>query len=324
MLSIIIPTYNSSKYIIRCINSIISQSTKLEYEIIVVNDGSTDNTEEVLSNIGDNRVICYHKKNGGVSIARNFGMEKSNGEYLTFIDSDDYISKNYFSTIEHLLGAYDLICFGYNAINGRKKIEYSYNVDLFKISDLNENFNYLFKFCFFNPVWNKIYKRDLIKDGFEINQRLGEDLIFNLNYLRNANTVKNIKDPLYNYCINSTSVTKNYQDNSIIDYIGMYSKTIDFTNGFNIVNYESVFLNFSNDIIGSIQLLVESETISLEKKFLELENINRCIKKADFSKQIFKQKKIVIRMLNREFYLFIYLFFYMKKKLRVIKQKLFK
>ena len=101
LISIIIPVYNVEKYLKKCINSVINQSHK-NLEIILIDDGSTDKSGIILDEYAkiDERIKVYHKKNGGLSSARNYGIKRSNGNYICFIDSDDFISKY---MIENLL-----------------------------------------------------------------------------------------------------------------------------------------------------------------------------------------------------------------------------
>ena len=104
MISFIIPTYNSANTIKRAIDSILNQNTDLEYEIIIVDDGSTDNTEEVLKCYENDKRIKYCKKdNSGVADTRNYGVKMATGEYIIFVDSDDYISENLLNDIERFI-----------------------------------------------------------------------------------------------------------------------------------------------------------------------------------------------------------------------------
>src|SRR5699024_3819356 len=98
--SVIIPCYNVEKYIERCIKSVLFQSF-LNFEVIVINDGSTDKTEHLLIELEreDSRIRLINKKNGGLSEARNTGIKIAKGSYITFIDSDDYVSQDYFSNL---------------------------------------------------------------------------------------------------------------------------------------------------------------------------------------------------------------------------------
>lgn len=89
--SVIIPAYNAARTILRCVNSVLEQSFK-DVECIVIDDGSSDNTAEILGGIGDERLRYIHKENGGVSSSRNRGLDEAKGEYICFMDADDYQS----------------------------------------------------------------------------------------------------------------------------------------------------------------------------------------------------------------------------------------
>lgn len=104
LISVIIPIYNVEEYLVRCVNSILNQ-TYDNMEIILVDDGSPDNSGKIADELAerDNRIIVYHKKNGGLSDARNFGVSKANGEYITFIDSDDYVADDYVEYLYSLI-----------------------------------------------------------------------------------------------------------------------------------------------------------------------------------------------------------------------------
>ena len=126
-LSIIIPVYNTSQYIEKCLNSILNQSMK-DIEIIIVNDGSTDNSEEIINNwINNNKdqieVKYFKKENGGLSSARNFGIEQATSKYITFLDSDDYLEEKIYKNLESYMDQnIDLIKFKMSTIDENGKI----------------------------------------------------------------------------------------------------------------------------------------------------------------------------------------------------------
>ena len=103
-ISIIVPVYNTEKYLSKCLNSLIKQTYK-DIEIIVVNDGSKDKSLEIAKKFAkqDNRIKVFNKENGGLSSARNFGIEKASGEYIGFVDSDDYIKENMFEILYNMI-----------------------------------------------------------------------------------------------------------------------------------------------------------------------------------------------------------------------------
>jgi len=103
LVSIIIPVYNMEKYIDRTLETLINQTTKMNYEIIVINDGSTDNSLDIIKKYEEKyskKILVYNKENGGLSDARNFGVSKANGKYICFVDAGDYISYNLLEKLE--------------------------------------------------------------------------------------------------------------------------------------------------------------------------------------------------------------------------------
>ena len=114
-LSIVVPIYNVEKQLIRCIESLLKQQTeKLETEIILVNDGSTDNSGSIARKYAESNtnVIYIEKKNGGLSDARNVGVKHCNGDYIAFVDSDDYVSDNlYMNLMQYMQEDYDMVKF---------------------------------------------------------------------------------------------------------------------------------------------------------------------------------------------------------------------
>ena len=128
-LTVIVPVYNSSKYLKKCIESILEQ-TYVNTEIILVNDGSTDNSIDICKEFKqiDNRIIVIDKENGGVASARNAGLEVATGSYVAFVDSDDYVEKDMYETMIEALNNNnaDIVECGFNQINieeNKKKIK---------------------------------------------------------------------------------------------------------------------------------------------------------------------------------------------------------
>lgn len=165
--SFIIPSFNCEKYIENCIMSIISQNSNVPYEVIIVDDGSTDSTELIINNLllKYPNVIKYFKQiNQGVSIARNNGIKKSKGEYIIFVDSDDEIFDNFFSNLEKVIGnnSYDVIKTKVKCIEN-KKYDNRFEVPVFA---KKTGIKALCEFCDSNKIfatpWSYIFKRDFI------------------------------------------------------------------------------------------------------------------------------------------------------------------
>lgn len=195
--SIIIPCYNSEEYIERCISSIYENVTcEFSFEVIVINDGSKDKTLEVLNTILDkfNDLIVVNNENFGPSFSRNIGIEMAQGEYLLFLDSDDFYLKG------TLLGLYkyilnyqmpDVLEFNFSYL---KKSIFKDKIKKIKCTTAIEH---ALKGCNINSVSNKSYKRNFINENsifFNENIRLAEDLEFNTNVFLQANNVLAIPD----------------------------------------------------------------------------------------------------------------------------------
>ena len=163
MISFIITAYNSEKTIVRAINSILEQKSNLNYEIIVVDDGSNDNTRIVLEKYYD-KIRYYYKENEGVAIARNFGLQKSEGEYIIFIDSDDYITNTLLEDIEsYILQKIDLIKWNPIFIDENKNQTSKPNSVEFNNVTGEDGFNLLFgKDNLIDCLWRYAIKKEII------------------------------------------------------------------------------------------------------------------------------------------------------------------
>ncbi|MEK6492429.1 glycosyltransferase family 2 protein [Myroides odoratimimus] len=244
--SIIVPVYNGEKYIKRAVDSLLNQNL-LELEIIIVNDGSTDRTLEVLSDIKDERLRIISKNNEGVSIARNIGISLALGEYIGFVDADDYVKYDMYSTLYNNAKECDVVSSYLNIERDGKYIQ--------KESILKDNFTYS-RDSFANeilPVYlsievidllsvvNKLYRRSFLEDNyilFDGELSLEEDGMFNLNVFTRMSSIKNISYAGYFYSDNQSSVTRDFiKSNVFKELIKKYE-----------YNYKSFFdLNFTED-----------------------------------------------------------------------------
>lgn len=204
LISIIVPVYKVEKYIHRCIKSILFQ-TFSNFELILIDDGSPDKSGIICDEYAkkDKRIKVFHQKNGGVSNARNNGIEHAQGTWISFIDSDDYIEKAYY---EHLIqfSNNDWIIGGFKTelhIEKLKKISYSE-------TDFGEFWDSHFHRLYSTVPWGKLYKKEIIQNNhiqFDTQIRLGEDLIFNLEYVRNCKTIQLIDSSQYIYTTNAAA-----------------------------------------------------------------------------------------------------------------------
>ena len=165
MISFIIPTYNSASTIKRAINSILNQTANIKYEIIIVDDGSKDNTDQVLKCYeSDERIKYYKKENSGVADTRNYGVKRATGEYIIFIDSDDYVSENLLKDIEeYLLQGIELIKWNVTFVDEEQNELSKPESIAFENVTGEEGFNNLFgKDNLIDCLWKYAIKNDLI------------------------------------------------------------------------------------------------------------------------------------------------------------------
>ena len=205
--SFVVPVYNVEQYLGKCIESVLGQ-TYSDFELILVDDGSTDSSGKICDSYQekDNRIHVIHKKNAGVSAARNVGIEQARGEYICFIDSDDWIESNYLSEIKAEIADFDILFFGcvwhYEdgsvrslcppAVECRTDIYDA--VSLLLQNDMQVNY--------FGFTWNNVFRRDIIDRHhirFVEHLPVSEDEVFTLAYCNHAKTLKVVPSPLYHY-----------------------------------------------------------------------------------------------------------------------------
>jgi putative glycosyltransferase epsH len=213
--SIVVPCYNCQDTIRECYNSIKkSVNNVLSHEIILINDGSTDNTQHVLKEIitNDNNVIVINQENKGVSAARNMGLKNAKGKYISFVDSDDSILEEYYTKMIVPMeenSNLDLIICDYSSSGLSNEDILNISIDNIYEEGLKSkgSFEKLRGY-----IWNKIYKRNILVDNnivFDEEVKFCEDLGFNLIYLKYAENVKIISEKLYRYDTQTTDASGN-------------------------------------------------------------------------------------------------------------------
>ena len=231
--SIILPIFNVEKYLIECVESILSQSFS-NYEIILVDDGSTDNSSQICDDYASRYsfIRALHKKNGGLSDARNFGTKEARGEYIIYIDSDDFVlSKDFLSEINKSISSNpDLIFYKYVKYFDDKKelgeCTFSYEgvdeqkslpAQLHKLVELDS---------FYGMAWIKAIKKDLLIQNnifFEVGL-LGEDMEWNYHIITNCNKIVFIDRPFIAYRQRSGSITSTHKIKNLTDFIYIIKK----------------------------------------------------------------------------------------------------
>lgn len=205
MISVIVPIYNVENYLENCINSILNQSYT-DFELILVDDGSPDNCGKICDDYAkkDSRIKVIHKKNGGLSDARNIGIEAAKGEYISFIDSDDWIHKDFYLTLFNALSSSNsdiAICNFLKVSNDDIKDKIiNINPPVKTLSNL-ESLNDLYSDNYVNYIvaWNKLYKANLFKDiRFPVG-KIHEDEFTTPKVLFESNKIAIITEELYYY-----------------------------------------------------------------------------------------------------------------------------
>lgn len=341
--SIIVPIYNMEKYLNRCIESILNQDYQ-NIELILVNDGSTDNSINICNGYKkqSNIIKVIDKENGGVSSARNFGINVSEGEWIMFVDPDDYLKPNIVSTlVKNIDEKNDIICcscvvnFDSNYINSSF---FRTNFIAQNIGEKKKLFLQLIDFKYeqddaytaIGVPWGKIYRKNFLKKNnlnFDIKLKRMQDNIFNMYAFYFANSIKYINEPLYVY---------NYEhmNKSIFEYTW---KDIEITNAkvyarkealikTGLINDMDIYSSYINElsifltkIIKDIVLSVDNkhtrkERILYIKEICHLEIYKDLINKINIIMD--KKQKVVIFMIKHKYWNLIYILFKLYKVMR--------
>ena len=229
-ISIIVPCYNVEKYLERCLLSLVNQTLK-EIEIILVDDGSPDNCPALCDEWAkkDSRIKVIHKTNGGLGYARNSGLDIAKGEYIAFVDSDDYVDTRMYELLYNAAEKekHDAVFCGLRQETTQQSYNFIRDYDrpvLFTASQMPRlALSFLHKTelntqtRLFMSVWHGIYKRELIEKlhlrFYSEREVLSEDLPFQIEFFKNAKSAKFIPDYLYTYCLNTNGLSHYFKLN---------------------------------------------------------------------------------------------------------------
>jgi glycosyltransferase involved in cell wall biosynthesis len=336
IVSIIVPVYNTEKYLPRCIESILEQTYK-NIELILINDGSSDRSGEICDEFArkDNRIIVEHRKNSGVSDARNTGILMCSGEYLQFVDSDDYIDKDMTRLLVNAIKfeKADLVICGYIIMqneNGEYMIKsYSHDKSL-SFEQFMDIYDELYSNIYLNLIWNKIYSTRIIKENkiiFNSNFDLGEDLLFNLEVIKRCNNFSIIPSSLYYYVQynDKNNLTRKPRENIYEIQKQLFQRVIEvapkglkYSN--NLINIEKEYSRILisdviANIINNIDLFNCEKFIQQMKKIHKDEVLVRTIESCNFNS---RQEKLIRYFLQHNRYISLYIYAKIKK---IIKNK---
>lgn len=288
-ISIIVPVYNGEKYISQCISGIIKQLKEFD-EIIIVDDGSADSTFEICSGFLDScrQIKLFKKENGGVSSARNYGIERAANEWITFVDADDGLFE---SSLDVLRSSADssvsMVVAGFTSKSipqkrSGKKYFISSQAMIESILCCSAHLDYFPEESRYDgmglwPCWGKLFRKSIINEysiKFSEDLFLGEDLLFNLTYAKNIDEVEFVDEEIYFYRLSDSSVTAHFQPYRIDNTVKLCSKLKNELEG----KYEKDFERFvASRAIACYQLYFASPSNPLgrkerKKKFLDFIN----------------------------------------------------
>lgn len=259
LITIIIPIYNSERFLSKCLESIRNQ-TYQSLEIILIDDGSTDQSSKICEEYlkRDKRFQFYHKENGGVSSARNLGLEKATGDFIGFIDPDDWVEAHMFEKLIHLKIKYDAdisIC-GYfkEEINGTSLKENSKD-EIFKLNQVETFSRLLDTNDFGGYLWNKLFTRKTLKKNnikFDENIHFCEDLLFCCEVISKSKEIVYDSSQYYHYIVHDSNIAINQYSlkkisalNALINIIELLSEIKDL----DTKKYKSFFMKMTISLI---------------------------------------------------------------------------
>ena len=260
VISIIVHIYNAGKTLHRCIDSILSQ-TYTSWELLLVDDGSTDSSGVICDEYAAQaaRVRVFHKANGGVRSTRNVGLDNARGEWVTFVDADDYIEENFLKSFEGNLDA-DLVVGNIQMIRKQEKEEFSSHISPGYYNDIkSEVANCLTNLCFLAP-WGKIFRRQLVLGlHFDESMCISEDTKYVFSFISRSKSLRvlansEIENCLYVYIAPSQSTDAKYQISveSSVHHLLSLEKTYQSIGvrdkGFEVFNVQAFYERCMNDL----------------------------------------------------------------------------
>ena len=275
MFSIVIPVYNAKASLERCVDSWLCQTRK-DLEIILVDDGSSDGSKELCDRLAKNHsgtcVRVIHQANSGVSAARNAGIRAAEGEFLLFTDSDDYVEPDYLEKMAVLQESSDadLVLCGYHHLyDGADIVKVPGETHVSAMAEFQQEFLELYKKSDLNMPWNKLYRKALA-GVFDTSLSLGEDLLFNLEYLSKCRRVAVLGEPMCWYVQDMGKTTLSSEKRQ--DRMELAERICRETENF----YEktwgtpckdgSIFLRYMNEVMDECEKLPDDRTLAYREK----------------------------------------------------------
>lgn len=279
MLSVIVPVYNASKYLRPCLDSILSQSYP-DFEVLLVDDGSTDDSGSICDEYArrDSRVRVFHKTNGGVSSARNLGLDQAQGEFVCFVDADDVVLADALSIlVKGMKNGADLSIGGYEVYDECDNRTFSVRERLTENISVRECMVQMYypKYYYYQGyLWNKLFRREIIQaDSLRFDESIffNEDRLFVVQYLCSCKSFVSFStEPVYKYYDRTSgamaSLKKNFNPKFVTDFKA-YVKMLDCINknyqdkGLVIMAKDGVLSSYTNITAMMNQFAVDDENL---------------------------------------------------------------
>lgn len=315
-ISVIIPVYNCEKYLETCIDSVINQTYK-DLQIILIDDGSTDQSSNICDKYAktDSRIEVYHTKNQGVSAARNYGLSKVYGEYISFIDADDFLEITMYDTIiKNFDNKTEIIICNFSIIKENLKNNSNDipNITLQKNACIKE---LLLNRYLIGALWNKVFRYNIIKDiRFNEKFAIGEDLLFQYNLIKNIESAKFISERLYNYRVSQNNATNK----------SSYEKWLQFIDVTKII-LEDIKNNYIELLEYGIIKYINSNIFILNKitinSYKDMDNVRVILDNIKENKKIYIKSKSVSIKNKIKLYAYIIKYKIILKKAKINDEK---
>lgn len=265
MLSIIMPVYNTEKYLAEAIESVINQSGELE--LILVDDGSTDLSPSICDSYAsrDSRIKVIHIENRGVSNARNIGIAVAQGDYIQFMDSDDKLVEGSLEKIFQMMSyKVDVVLFSYQTFG---KIEEKIIYQDKYAGNSEKTIEEMVKTGSIVSCFNKIYKKDIIKNmSFNVDLRYAEDYCFNLDVFFLVKSILVISDIIYMYRINNVSLSSSYDEINFIVAKYIREKTINLLQNNRCIDISCANKNYAYNMSAIIKRMIKNRNLKFFDK----------------------------------------------------------
>lgn len=295
MVSVVVPVYNVEKYLDQCVKSVLNQTYR-DYELILIDDGSTDSSGMICDKYTeDSRVRVVHKTNAGLGMARNSGIEIARGDYVTFLDSDDYLGKDALGILMNSVERdnADTVLGGYSRVLDSGTVIFSEKPELKYYNSANEVHAGFFpklmgslpqkKDSFRPSVWNAVYSMCIIREHNirfpSEREYIAEDIIFDIDYYRFAQKVAVVPSSEYFYRVTPGSLTQKYKEDRFSKVVFLYHEIFRKLEE-NAKNKEECILRAKRQFFVYVKLCIVQESISVSHQSLKkaLKNISSICK----------------------------------------------